>query len=277
MSWGNIIQIIAHLWAVLELLLQSSSTLCFYGSLNQIQSVLKGDIFSYSLPHDLLVATIHSDKTASVLLRSWGPHRLRSESIGFLFSPSSLIYRPLFPHFFVSLLCLRLPSLFHPACSLEASLLGPPTRRSGSIVPNPDHRAAGSVPAAFIVFGLCAVIKGVSVILAIKMLEKLRVSSGEGICRQLICLCTSEEKQNVTTESLSLAFAALLRVCERRWNTCQRKVHFVFTVHGFSFPFFFICSCFSPPLNFPRTIIVPMMVRLSAGVYFNFNVLSIWV
>lgn len=158
MSWGNIIQIIAHLWAVLELLLQSSSTLCFYGSWNQIQSVLKGDIFSYSLPkkqpHDLLVATIHSDKTASVLLRSWGPHRLRSESIGFLFSPSSLIYRPLFPHFFVSLLYLRLPSFCHPACSLEASLLGPPTRRSGSIVPNPDHRAAGSVPAAFIVLGL---------------------------------------------------------------------------------------------------------------------------
>lgn len=58
------------------------------------------------------------------------------------------------------------------------------------------------------------------------------------ICRKLICACTSKEKQNVTTESLSLAFAALLRVCERRWTTCQRKVHFVFTVHGFSFLFF---------------------------------------
>lgn len=79
-------------------------------------------------------------------------------------------------------------------------------------MPNPDHR----VPAVFIVLGLCPVIKGVSVILAIKMLEKLLVSAGERICRKLICLCTSKEKQNATTESLSLAFAALLRVCERR-------------------------------------------------------------
>lgn len=79
-------------------------------------------------------------------------------------------------------------------------------------MPNPDHRAAGSLPAALIVFGLCAVIKGVSVILPIKMLEKLLVSASERICRQLICLCTSKEKQNVTSESLSLAFAALLRV-----------------------------------------------------------------
>lgn len=43
-SWGKIILIIAHLWAVVELFLKSYLTLCFYGGLNQIQS----DICSYS-------------------------------------------------------------------------------------------------------------------------------------------------------------------------------------------------------------------------------------
>lgn len=104
-------------------------------------------------------------------------------------------------------------------------------------MPNPDHRSTGSVPPAFTVFGRCPVIEGVSVILAIEMVEKLLVSAGERICRlwelcrTLICLCASWEKQNVPIESLSLAFAALLRVCERCRSTCQRKVHFVFTVY----------------------------------------------
>lgn len=110
------------------------------------------------------------------------------------------------------------------------------------------------------------------------MLEKLRVSSGERICRQLICPCTSEEKQNVTTESLSLAFAALLRVCERRWNTCQRKVHFVFTVHGFSFPFFSSAAVSHRRWTFPEQSLcqwwsasAPVFILISMFCRFEFS------
>lgn len=104
----------------------------------------------------------------------------------FFFSWASLIYRPLFPHARVplcplSFLYLRLPPFSHPACCLEESLQGPLTERTGSIVPKLDHRAAGSARAAFIVFRLCPVIKGYSVILALNASKDAGEAAGE--CR----------------------------------------------------------------------------------------------
>lgn len=151
-------------------------------------------------------------------------------------------------------------------------------RRPGGAVllcQTPDHRAAGSVLAAFIVFGLCPVIKGVSVILAIEMLEKLLVSAGERICGKLICVLPRKSKMWPPNH-----YHWHLLLCSVSVNGGEIRAREKFTLFLQSMDFLFfafvICSCFSPPLNFPGTISVLVMVSLSAGVYFNFSVLLIW-
>lgn len=185
--WGRVILIISPLWAVFSFS-SCRFLILFQRKLASNPPCVKNVIFPVALCQ-------LTDRTTSWLSQftqmkrllffrvQQGPHGLRSESIDFLLSWLSLIYRSPFEsvcasfilfHFFICV-CLLFP---HYAGSLKESLGGATDRAHSSIVPASDHGAAGSARAAFIDFRLCRVSRGYPVILD---LDRSKGAAGEAV------------------------------------------------------------------------------------------------